>query len=84
LITLFDDDSELFIKGDFDGGCYGGAVSDGAQLTVTGTITGGPFNSYDDSTVNIPSCDNVISRDNSTCNAGLQSVNFDVDVGDLL
>jgi len=79
-IALFGDGSELNIKGDADVI----SVSDGAQLTVTGTITGTIF-SYDDSIVNAPSCDNVTSSDGSICNAGPQSVDvyFDVDVGNL-
>merc|ERR1712194_376621 len=50
----------------------------GAQLTVTGTITGTIFTS-ENSTVNAPSCDNVVSDgDNSTCNAGPQTVDVDL------
>ena len=57
-------------------------VSDDAQLTVTGTIKGN-IDIYDNSIVNAPSCDNIISSGNSTCNAGPQSVDVDVDVDDL-
>jgi len=75
------DNYELAIKGDVDKSDFSEeSVSDGAQLTVTGTITG-TINSVDDSIVNAPSCDNVISSDNSTCNAGPQNV--DIDFGDL-
>jgi len=79
-----DTGSQLNIKGDLDvstrGGEIRGGLSDGAQLTLTGTITG-TIQNEDNSTVNAPSCDNVISSDGSTCNAGPQSV--DVDVGDI-
>jgi len=77
------DGSKLIIKGDINisDNFGGGGVRDGAQLTVTGTITGGNINSEDNSIVNAPSCDNVIRDDSSTCNAGPQSV--DVDIGDL-
>ena len=76
---------ELHIKGDVDA-CVNfnlirsGHLRNGAQLTVTGTISG-KIHSNENSTVNAPSCDNVISTYGSTCNAGPQSV--DVDVGDL-
>jgi hypothetical protein len=78
--------SQLNIKGDVDVSyatyCF---VDDGAQLTVTGTITG-KIGWGDNSTVNATSCDNLEiwtkSQCNAcTCNAGPQSV--DVDVGDL-
>ena len=89
--------SQLNIKGDVNVSCYACSyyfVDDGAQLTVTGTITG-TILIGDNSTVNAPSCDNVefyyhnslcnawgnACTCNSTCNAGPQSV--DVDVGDL-
>jgi len=80
-IFLADDGSQLNIKGDVDVSSYNGFVGDGSQLTVTGTITGS-IDSFGNSTVNTPSCDNVISSDISTCTVGPQSV--DVDVGDLL
>eukprot|EP00751_Fragilariopsis_kerguelensis_P032700 CAMPEP_0170976156 /NCGR_PEP_ID=MMETSP0735-20130129/48533_1 /TAXON_ID=186038 /ORGANISM="Fragilariopsis kerguelensis, Strain L26-C5" /LENGTH=294 /DNA_ID=CAMNT_0011398017 /DNA_START=43 /DNA_END=925 /DNA_ORIENTATION=+ len=74
-------DSDLQIKGDGDVSSYGGgSVSDGAQLTITGTITG-TINTTNDSIVKAPSCDNVNSTGGGTCNAGPQNV--DVNVGDL-
>jgi len=79
-ISVMDNGSELNIKGDIDDRYISNEVSDGAQLTVTGTITG-TVDSLSNSTVNAPSCDNVTSSDGSTCNAGPQSV--DVDIGDL-
>jgi len=74
-------DSELNIKGDINVSTTNfSTVSEGAQLTVTGTITGTIYTS-ENSTVNAPSCDNVISDgDNSTCNAGPQTVDVDVDL----
>ena len=77
--------AQLNIKGDIVTNEEISTVFDGAQLTVTGTITGTIENGFDDSstgTVNAPSCDNVISSEGSTCNAGPQIV--DVDVSDLL
>jgi len=76
------DDSKLSIKGDVDvrNSILGAEVSDDSQLTVTGTITGNIV-CDDDSIVNAPSCDNIDSSDDSTCNAGPQNV--DVDVNDL-
>jgi len=72
-------DSELNIKGDINVSTTNFTrVSEGAQLTVTGTITGTIYAS-ENSTVNAPSCDNVISDgDNSTCNAGPQTVDVDL------
>ena len=85
-IYVEDSGSELYIKGDVDVSSNnregGFKVSDDAQLTVTGTIKGN-IDIYDNSIVNAPSCDNVISSGNSTCNAGPQSVDVDVDVDDL-
>jgi len=71
--------SELSIKGDVDGSksLNGGLVKFGAQLTVTGSVTGN-IECFDNSTVNTTSCYNVRTYDNSTCNAGPQNVNFDV------
>jgi len=80
-IFLADDGSQLNIDGDIDVSSYNGFVGDGSQLTVTGTITGS-IDSFGTSTVNTPSCENVISSDNSICTVGPQSVN--VDVGDLV
>merc|ERR1712161_34787 len=80
-IFLADDGSQLNIDGDIDVSSYNGFVGDGSQLTVTGTITGS-IDSFGTSTVNTPSCENVISSDNSICTVGPQSV--DVDVGDLV
>ena len=78
------DDSKLSIKGDVDvrNSILGAEVSDDSQLTVTGTITG-TIICDDDSIVNAPSCDNIDSSDDSTCNAGPQNVDVDVDVNDL-
>jgi len=88
------DGSELNIKGDVDVsntvGGVNGEVRDGAQLTVTGTITGN-IKMDKKSTVNAPSCDNVreiscdhkITCDGSICNAGPQSVEFDVGISGL-
>jgi len=75
------DDSKLSIKGDVDvrNSILGAEVSDDSQLTVTGKITGNII-CDDDSIVNAPSCDNIDSIDDSTCNAGPQNV--DVDVND--
>ena len=74
--------SQLNIKGDLGVGPYGRrSVQHGAQLTVTGTITGLIIENKDNSTVNAPSCDNIDNGEASTCNAGPQNV--DVDVGDL-
>jgi len=72
-------DSELNIKGDINVSTTNfTTVCEGAQLTVTGTITGTIYTS-ENSTVNAPSCDNVISDgDNSTCNAGPQTVDIDL------
>ncbi|OEU07002.1 hypothetical protein FRACYDRAFT_252635 [Fragilariopsis cylindrus CCMP1102] len=74
--------SELYIKGDVDDSSYDLVVNGDEQLTVTGKISG-TINSYDDSVVNAPSCDNVTIHNNtSTCNAGPQNVDF-VIVGNL-
>ena len=80
--VLFGGGSELYIKGDVDDSWYNRVVNGGAQLTVTGKITG-TIDNYDDSVVNAPSCDNVTIHNNaSTCNAGPQNVDF-VIVGNL-
>jgi len=86
-IFVGNEGSQLNIKGDVDlRGTYAGSVWDGAELTVTGTITG-TIEIGNNSTVNAPSCDNVTSSNgvsqsgNGTCNAGPQIV--DVDVCDL-
>jgi len=83
-ISVTDEGSQLNIKGDVDlrdRDSYDGKVFDCGQLTVTGTITG-TIKINDNSTVNAPSCDNVISSDGSgTCNAGPQII--DVDFCDL-
>ena len=83
-ISVTDEGSQLNIKGDVDlrdQDTYDDKVIDGAQLTVTGTIMG-TIEIKDNSTVNAPSCDNVISSDGSgTCNAAPQII--DVDVCDL-
>jgi len=82
-IVVSGDGSELNIKGDVDVPGFSfvngdeETVEDGAQLTVTGTIKG-IVNNKNNSTVNAPSCDNVTSTTGSTCNAGPQSVDFDV------
>jgi hypothetical protein len=81
-VIVLGDGSELNIKGDVDvtSNWFNGneeKVEDGAQLTVTGTIKG-IVNNKNNSTVNAPSCDNVTSTTGSTCNAGPQSVDFDV------
>jgi len=93
--SVFNDGSKLNIKGDVNISTVGwqgvnGRVSDGAQLTVTGTITGN-IKMDKKSTVNAPSCDNVreiscdhkITCDGSICNAGPQSVEFDVGISGL-
>ena len=80
--VLFGGGSELYIKGDVDDSRYDLVVNGDEQLTVTGKISG-TINSYDDSVVNAPSCDNVTIRNiTSTCNAGPQDVDF-VIVGNL-
>lgn len=78
-IVISDDGSQLYIKGDVDvTDSEKGDLSIGAQLTITGTITG-TINSYDDTIVNAPSCDNVIINADGRCTAGSQNVDFDID-----
>ena len=81
-VRVYENGSELNIKGDVDFGDFGTGVNVGAQLTVTGTIKE-TISCEKNSTVNAPSCDNVYTDDSSTCNAGPQSVDVDVDVRKL-
>jgi len=79
------DDSKLSIIGDVDvrNSILGAEVSDDSQLTVTGKITGNII-CDDGSIVNAPSCDNIDSSDDSTCNAGPQNVDVDVNANNDL
>ena len=68
------DSGELEVLGDVGGG----SLSDSATLTVTGTITGS-LNGKDSADVSASSgCDNFISSDSASCDAGSQSVVVDV------
>jgi len=77
-ILISDEGSKLYIKGDVDfTDSEKGDLAIGAQLKVTGAITG-TINSYDATFINAPSCDNVIINADGGCNEGPQDVDFDV------